>query len=132
MQIDRLDHLVLTVQDIQTTCEFYSKILGMEVVTFGDNRKALQFGNQKLNLHQVGNEFEPKAKHPTSGAADLCLITTIPLEQVMTHLRSHNIEIETEIVPRTGAIGLIRSIYIRDPDENLLEISNYIDNPLRN
>lgn len=127
MNLDRLDHLVLTVRDISATCEFYTKVLGMQVITFGDNRKALQFGNQKLNLHQAGNEFEPKAQHPTPGSADLCFITDIPLEQVIEHMRSNNIEIETEIVPRTGAIGSIRSIYIRDPDGNLLELSNYTE-----
>lgn len=125
MHIDRLDHLVLTVRDIQVTCEFYMQVLGMQVITFGDNRKALQFGNQKLNLHQTGNEFEPKARHPVSGSADLCLITSIPLEQVIDHLRSNHVEIEMGIVTRTGATGSIRSIYIRDPDENLLELSNY-------
>jgi catechol 2,3-dioxygenase-like lactoylglutathione lyase family enzyme len=124
MQLDRLDHLVLTVQDIQITCEFYSRVLGMQVITFGDNRKALQFGQQKLNLHQVDRPFEPKALHPTPGAADLCFITAIPLTEVMEHLRLCHIEIEAGIVPRTGATGAIASLYIRDPDGNLLEISN--------
>ena len=82
MQIDHLDHLVLTVQDIQTTCEFYSRVLGMQVVTFAEGRKALQFGNQKINLHQKGKEFDPKAQYPTPGSADLCFLTSIPLEQV--------------------------------------------------
>lgn len=127
MNIDRLDHLVLTVRDIPATCEFYAKILGMQIVTFGDNRKALKFGNQKLNLHQAGNEFEPKAQQPTPGSADLCFITDVPLEQVIAHLRSHHAEIETDIVLRTGATGPIRSIYLRDPDGNLLELSNYQD-----
>jgi len=125
MQIDRLDHLVLTVQNIETTCAFYSNVLGMQVITFGDDRKALKFGQQKLNLHQAGHEFEPKASVPTPGSADLCLVTKTPLEQVMDHLRSHGVAIETEIVQRTGAIGTIRSIYLRDPDGNLLELSNY-------
>jgi catechol 2,3-dioxygenase-like lactoylglutathione lyase family enzyme len=126
MKIDRLDHLVLTVRDIQATCAFYATVLGMQVITFGDDRKALQFGQQKLNLHQAGSEFEPKALHPTSGSADLCLITDQPLDQVTEHLRACGVEIELGIVQRTGAMGAIASIYIRDPDGNLLELSNYL------
>ncbi|NJO40167.1 MAG: VOC family protein [Cyanobacteria bacterium CRU_2_1] len=125
MKIDRIDHLVLTVQDIEATCEFYSTVLGMQIITFGDNRKALQFGQQKLNLHQAGNEFEPKAQHPTPGSADLCLITELPLTQVIDHCNVCEVKIEAGIVQRTGAMGAINSIYIRDPDGNLLEISNY-------
>ncbi|MBD2460107.1 VOC family protein [Oscillatoria sp. FACHB-1407] len=124
MQIDRLDHLVLTVQDIPTTCDFYTRVLGLQVVTFGDNRTALQFGRQKINLHQVSKEFEPKALHPTPGSADLCFITTTPLKQVVEHLQALGIAIEEGIVTRTGALGAIASLYIRDPDGNLLEISN--------
>ncbi|GAB4368176.1 MAG: VOC family protein [Elainellaceae cyanobacterium] len=125
MQIDRLDHLVLTVRDIPTTCAFYAQALGMEVVTFGANRKALKFGQQKLNLHQAGQEFEPKAQQPTPGSTDLCFITDLPLPQVIAHLQSCGVAIEAGIVERTGAVGAISSIYIRDPDGNLLEISNY-------
>ena len=125
MKISRIDHLVLTVQDIQQTCEFYAKVLGMEVVTFSENRKALKFGQQKLNLHQVGHEFEPKAKHPTPGAIDLCLITDTPLQEIRVHLNNCGVIIEAGIVPRTGAMGAIASLYIRDPDENLVEIANY-------
>ncbi|NEQ25090.1 MAG: VOC family protein [Microcoleus sp. SIO2G3] len=123
MQISHLDHLVLTVRDISATCEFYER-LGMEVITFGENRKALKFGQQKINLHQLGQEFEPKAKHPIPGSADFCLLTVTPIEDVLTDLKSQGIAIESEIVPRTGATGKIRSIYIRDPDGNLLELSN--------
>lgn len=124
IQLDRIDHLVLTVRDIQATCNFYAQ-LGMQVVTFGDNRKALQFGQQKLNLHQVGQEFEPKAQQPTAGSADLCLIASTPLIQVIEHLQACGIGIEAGIMQRTGATGTIDSIYLRDPDGNLLEISNY-------
>jgi catechol 2,3-dioxygenase-like lactoylglutathione lyase family enzyme len=120
-----IDHLVLTVRDIATTCEFYANVLGMQVITFGDNRKALQFGQQKLNLHQAGQEFEPKAACPTPGAIDLCLITQTPLPQVIEHLQSCGVTLETEIVPRTGAMGDIDSVYFRDPDGNLLEVSTY-------
>ncbi|MDX2216407.1 MAG: VOC family protein [Oculatellaceae cyanobacterium bins.114] len=127
MHIDRLDHLVLTVQDIPATCDFYTRALGMQVVTFGGDRKALQFGQHKINLHQVGKEFEPKALYPTSGSADLCFITATPLEQVVEHLQSLGIVIEQGIVTRTGALGAIASLYIRDPDGNLLEISNAIN-----
>lgn len=129
MNLDRIDHLVLTVHDIEATCQFYT-LLGMQVVTFGENRKALQVGQQKINLHQVGREIEPKAKSPTAGSADLCLITTTPLPQVVEHLQACGVLIELGIVPRTGAIGLIDSIYVRDPDGNLLEIANYRE-PLR-
>lgn len=125
MKIDRLDHLVLTVQDIQATCEFYSRVLGMQVITFGDHRKALQFGQQKLNLHQAGHEFEPRARRPTTGSADLCFITEMALEQVIEHFQDCGVELESGIVQRTGAMGSIASIYIRDPDGNLLEVSNY-------
>jgi catechol 2,3-dioxygenase-like lactoylglutathione lyase family enzyme len=125
MKISHIDHLVLTVQDIEKTCEFYTQVLGMEVVTFGDRRKALKFGQQKLNLHQVGHEFEPKAKRPTSGAIDLCLITETPLEEVKLHLENCGVVIELGIVPRTGAVGAIDSIYIRDLDGNLIEIAHY-------
>jgi catechol 2,3-dioxygenase-like lactoylglutathione lyase family enzyme len=124
MNIVHLDHLVLTVRNIPATCEFYTRVLGMQVFTFGNNRKALQFGRQKINLHEAGHEFNPNALHPTPGSADLCLITTTPLSQVMEHLHTQGVAIEEGIVPRTGAIGAIASLYIRDPDGNLLEISN--------
>jgi catechol 2,3-dioxygenase-like lactoylglutathione lyase family enzyme len=124
MQIDHLDHLVLTVQDIQTICEFYSRVLGMQVVTFAGGRKALQFGNQKINLHQKGKEFDPKAQHPTSGSADLCFLTSIPLEHVIAHLKSCNVSLILGPVERTGATKSLVSIYFRDPDGNLLEVSN--------
>jgi catechol 2,3-dioxygenase-like lactoylglutathione lyase family enzyme len=124
--IDHLDHLVLTVQDLDATCDFYARVLGMEVITFDAGRKALQFGNQKINLHQVGAEFEPKAAYPTPGSADLCFIAATPLETVLEHLQAQGIIPETDIVERTGAVGKIRSIYLRDPDANLIELSNYV------
>ena len=126
MQIDRLDHLVLTVQNIEATCEFYCRVLGMELIKFGNDRKALKFGNQKINLHQVGKEFAPKALCPTPGSADLCLMTTTPLSEVIQHLASYQIPIEEGIVQRTGATGSIASVYVRDPDGNLIEISNQL------
>lgn len=126
MQIDRLDHLVLTVRDVEVTCDFYSRVLGMEVITFGQGRKALRFGHQKINLHQAGNEFEPKALRPTPGSGDLCLITSMPLEQVIEHLRSCQLDLVDGPVRRTGATSALRSIYLRDPDGNLIEISNQV------
>jgi len=127
MKIDRLDHLVLTVQSIEATCDFYSRALGMKVVTFGNNRKALQFGRQKINLHERGKEFDPKAASPTPGSGDLCFITEVPLSQVMDHIRSCGVKILEGPVRRTGAMGSIESIYFRDPDGNLIEVSNYLD-----
>lgn len=126
MNMDRLDHLVLTVANIETTCEFYQQVMGMQVMTFGENRKALVFGQQKINLHQVGLEFEPKAYRPTAGSADLCFITLTPLAEIMEHLHVCNIEIIEGPVQRSGALGSILSIYFRDPDLNLIEVSNYL------
>jgi catechol 2,3-dioxygenase-like lactoylglutathione lyase family enzyme len=125
MQISHLDHLVLTVADVKATCDFYSRVLSMKVVTFGGGRKALAFGNQKINLHQTGLELEPKAKRPTPGSADVCLITATPMPEVVDVLRREQVPIEEGPVPRTGATGPITSVYIRDPDSNLIEISNY-------
>ncbi len=125
MNINRLDHLVLTVKDIECTVQFYVSVLGMEKEAFGAGRLALKYGNQKINLHQVGKEFEPKADKPTSGSADLCFITDIPLDEAMKHVRSRGVEIIEGPVARTGAIGKINSFYFRDPDKNLIEVSNY-------
>jgi catechol 2,3-dioxygenase-like lactoylglutathione lyase family enzyme len=124
MKIDSLDHLVLTVKDVDNAVSFYTKALGMEVVTFGNDRKALSFGSQKINLHQQGKEFEPKAQHPTPGSADLCFLTSIPLQDVLIHLNACGIEIIDGPVQRTGATGPINSVYFRDPDLNLIEVSN--------
>ncbi|WP_433847379.1 VOC family protein [Acinetobacter proteolyticus] len=126
MKIRHLDHLVLTVADIEITCQFYQSALNFEVITFAENRKALQFGHQKINLHQVGKEFEPKALRPTAGSADLCFIAETPLDEVIAHLQAQNIDIVEGPIERTGAMGKILSVYLRDPDQNLIEISNYL------
>jgi catechol 2,3-dioxygenase-like lactoylglutathione lyase family enzyme len=123
--IEHLDHLVLTVVNVDATAAFYTSAFGMKLVSF-DGRKALRFGKQKINLHQAGNEFEPKAAHPTPGSGDLCFITKTSLEDVISHLESKNFAIELGPVDRTGAVGKMRSIYLRDPDANLVEISNYL------
>jgi catechol 2,3-dioxygenase-like lactoylglutathione lyase family enzyme len=126
VRIDRLDHLVLTVADIDATVEFYTRVLGMKAVTFGTGRTALAFGRSKVNLHKAGHEFEPKAHRPTPGSADLCLIAADPLEQVIEELTAHRVRIEEGPVERTGAAGPIRSVYFRDPDRNLIEVSTYL------
>lgn len=127
IQVDSLDHIVLTVRNIDATVEFYTQVLGMEVVTFGAGRRALRFGQQKINLHQQAQEFEPKAQHPQPGSADLCFITHQPLEQAIDHLSRCGVTLLEGPVERTGAIGRIRSIYFRDPDLNLIEVSNYLE-----
>ena len=127
MQIERLDHLVLTVRDIDATCAFYAGVVGMSVVTFGAGRKALSFGQQKINLHEAGREFEPKAERPTPGSADLCFIAQGPLQAVVDHLQARAIPILEGPVRRTGALGPILSVYFRDPDLNLIEVSTYVD-----
>lgn len=124
MKIDSLDHLVLTVKDIETTASFYSSVLGMEIITFGAGRKALSFGSQKINLHEYGNEFEPKAAKPAPGSADLCFITSVPLSEVIAHLSASKVTIIEGPVKRTGATSPILSVYFRDPDMNLIEVSN--------
>lgn len=126
MKIASLDHLVLTVRDLEVTCAFYERVLGMEVVTFGLGRKALSFGTQKFNLHQAGKEFEPKANKPTPGAIDLCLLTTTPIADVIQHLQEQAVTITEGPVQRTGAQGPIMSVYFRDPDLNLIEVANQI------
>lgn len=126
MKIERLDHLVLTVADIQATCAFYTRVMGMETVTFGSGRKALAFGQQKINLHERGKEFEPKAILPTLGSGDLCFITETPITEVVEHLKAERVTIIEGPVKRTGAIGTLMSVYFRDPDGNLIEVSNYI------
>jgi catechol 2,3-dioxygenase-like lactoylglutathione lyase family enzyme len=132
MVISHLDHLVLTVQDAGAACQFYGTVLGMEVVTNSNGRKALRFGDQKINLHEAGREPEPKAARPTVGAADLCFITETPLEQVLGELKEHQVPVLSGIVERTGAMCRIRSVYLRDPDQNLIELSNYLEHlPVR-
>jgi catechol 2,3-dioxygenase-like lactoylglutathione lyase family enzyme len=126
MKVNRLDHLVLTVADLDATTGFYRRVLGMEAVTFKGGRRALAFGTSKINLHQVGHEFEPKAAHPGAGTADLCFIVDEPIEQVRAELIASGVEIEEGPVERTGATGPILSVYLRDPDGNLIELSNYV------
>lgn len=127
MRIDRIDHVVLTVRDIDATCQFYSRVLGMRVETFGPGRTALHFGQQKINLHQAGREFEPRAEYPTPGSADFCLITEQPMEQVVAQLQALAVPIVEGPVAKTGALGAMQSVYIRDPDSNLVEIACYAE-----
>lgn len=122
--IQSLDHLVLTVADPDATCAFYARVLGMEPVTFGEGRRALAFGSRKINLHRAGAEFEPKAARPVPGSGDLCFLTATPLDAVIRHLEAEGVAVEEGPVARTGATGPLRSVYIRDPDGNLLEIAN--------
>ena len=124
--IDRLDHLVLTTTDEAACIAFYTGLLGMALESFGEGRRAFRFGNQKINLHLRGNEFEPKAHLPVPGALDLCFIADRPLDQVIAELTSKGATILDGPVRRTGASGPIRSIYLRDPDLNLIEISEML------
>jgi catechol 2,3-dioxygenase-like lactoylglutathione lyase family enzyme len=124
--ITHIDHLVLTVKNIPETINFYTRVLGMQAFQFGDNRTALKFGQQKINLHEAEKEFKPRAKNATPGSADLCLITETELEQAINHVKSCNVKIIEGPVKRTGATGRLSSFYIRDPDLNLIEISNLL------
>jgi catechol 2,3-dioxygenase-like lactoylglutathione lyase family enzyme len=126
VSISHLDHLVLTVADIEESCTFYTTVLGMERVTFGQGRTALAFGSQKINLHEKGKEVEPKATHPTPGAADLCFITETPITVVVGWLAKWGVLVEEGPVYRAGASGNLLSVYFRDPDGNLLELSNQV------
>jgi catechol 2,3-dioxygenase-like lactoylglutathione lyase family enzyme len=125
LKIDHIDHFVLTVRSIEATCEFYARVLGMDVVSFGAGRKALAFGAQKINLHLAGHEFEPKAAHPVPGAADFCLISAVPLAEAIAHLARCGVGLVAGPVAKTGAAGPMQSVYFRDPDQNLVEVSSY-------
>lgn len=125
LNIEAIDHIVLTVKDMDATCAFYAQVLGISITTFGVGRKALSFGSQKITLHQYGKEFEPKAQNPTPGSADLCFVTNVPVAQVLEHLRASDVDVLEGPVERTGAVGPIISVYFRDPDGNLIEVSNY-------
>lgn len=129
IEIDHIDHIVLTVASIDATCAFYTRVLGMAVVRFesiGTDRVALTFGNQKINLHQADAIPDPNVLRPTSGSADFCLITKSPMDQVRAHLAHENVPVILGPVQRTGATGKILSVYVRDPDLNLVEIANEI------
>ena len=125
MKVNRFDHVVLTVASIDATVDFYTRVLGMSAVTFGDGRRALRFGTSKINLHRAGHEFEPKARRPTPGSEDLCFIVDDPIGDVMTQLTTAGVAVEEGPVARTGATGEIISCYLRDPDGNLIQLSNY-------
>ncbi len=127
INIVSLDHLVLTVASIDSTVDFYTRILGMEKVDFANKRIALRFGQQKINLHQAGGELQPRASRPLPGSADICLLTGAPLADVLAHLNAHHIPVIEGPVERTGANGKLLAVYIRDPDQNLIEIANVID-----
>ena len=126
MKIASLDHLVLTVASIEATCAFYTALMGMTVETFAEGRNALHFGDQKINLHLAGHEFEPKADTPVPGSGDLCFITQTLILEVVDTLKTHKVSIIAGPVPRTGAIGDLISVYFRDPDGNLIEVSNRV------
>ncbi len=125
MKVISIEHTVLTVSDIQATVDFYESTLGMAVEAFGEGRIALKFGTQKINLHQQGNEVEPKAESPTPGSSDLCFVTETPLDTAIAHVQNLGVEIIQGPVQRTGAQGPIVSFYFRDPDLNLIEVASY-------
>ena len=124
--IDHIDHVVLTVRSLETTVDFYRRVLGLREERFEDGRIALRFGRQKFNLHEAGHEFEPKAEGPVPGSADFCLIATRPIEELEATLRAEGVAIIEGPVERTGAIGRLWSIYFRDPDGNLVEVANEV------
>ena len=126
MKVSKLDHFIITANNLEKTIDFYSRILGMEQQTYSDGRKALIFGDQKINLHEAGKEFKPHAQNPLPGSADLCFITRTPMQQVISHLTTCNVSIIEGPLEKSGASGPLFSIYIRDPDNNLIEIANEI------
>lgn len=127
MNILGLDHLVLTVADIDRSCAFYTRVMGFREVRFGEGRRALAFGSQKINLHPLGREFEPKARTPAAGSADLCFLSDLPLAEVIAQLATCGVALEEGPVRRTGATGPILSVYFRDPDGNLIEVANRLE-----
>jgi len=124
--ITALDHLVLTVRDVEAMCAFYAEVLGMEILTFAEGRKALRFGAGKINLHPISAPFEPHAKQPALGAADLCFIVRQDVQTLAEALQARGIVLLGPPVVRTGAVGAILSIYFYDPEGNLIELANYL------
>lgn len=128
--LQQLDHLVLTVANIELTCDFYSKVLGCQIIrskaASGEDRVALRIGDspQKINLHSAGRPFPPAAKTPQPGSADLCFVSSTPLKAAIAHFTISGVQIIAEPTQRTGTLGPILSVYIRDPDGNLIEVSN--------
>jgi len=129
ISLERIDHIVITVNDIEKSIRFYCDVLGMQETNFGDNRKAVAFGNQKINLHPIANNISLTATSPSPGSVDICLVCSTPAEELVNELKRHGIAIEAGPVERQGAMGPMTSVYIRDPDGNLIELSNY-DNQL--
>src|SRR5438309_11124553 len=125
MKVTTLDHLVLTVQDLDSTVDFYTRVLGMTVSAFAEGRLALKYGTQKINLHELGSEFQPNARRAQTGSADLCFLSEDGLENWMDFLEQEGVDVIEGPVRRTGALGPMDSLYCRDPDGNLVEISNY-------
>ena len=125
MRITGIDHIVFTVRDMERTCDFYRRLLGMEVALFEGGRRALTFGNQKINLHQAGAEITPNARSAAPGTADICFVTDTPIDEVMATLAEFLVDIEIGPIPQSGARGAMTSVYFRDPDENLVEIARY-------
>lgn len=124
--IDHIDHIVVTTTDEAACIRFYTDVMGMALETFGGGRKAFRFGNQKINLHVKGREYEPKAHLPVPGALDLCFIASVPLDQVIARLAALGVPVVEGLVMRTGAVSKLRSVYLRDPDLNLIEISEQV------
>jgi catechol 2,3-dioxygenase-like lactoylglutathione lyase family enzyme len=124
--VDHIDHFVLTVRSVEQSCQFYERVLGFERVDNPRGPTSVRFGSQKINLHQVGHTFEPKAASPMVGAGDFCLITPWPIDDVLAHLAACGVTIELGPVERTGAQGPMMSVYFRDPDQNLVEVSRYL------
>jgi catechol 2,3-dioxygenase-like lactoylglutathione lyase family enzyme len=125
LKVVGLDHLVLTVEDLEATIEFYTRVMGMSVRAFERGRLALRFGSQKINLHEAGREFEPHARRPIPGSSDLCFVTEAALDEWLEHLSAGGVEVVEGPVSRLGALGPMTSIYFRDPDGNLIEVASY-------
>jgi catechol 2,3-dioxygenase-like lactoylglutathione lyase family enzyme len=126
MKVTTLDHLVLTVQDLDSTVDFYTRVLGMTVSAFAEGRLALKFGSQKINLHELGGEVQPKARRAQAGSADLCFLSDDPLDTWLDHFEQEGVEVIGGPVRQVGALGPMDSIYCRDPDGNLVEIASYL------
>lgn len=127
MRVERLDHLVLTVRNVDATVSFYERVLRMRGITFGNGRRALEYGNQKFNIHPSQAPIEPHAAEPTPGSADLCFVISTSIDEVAAHLERLGVTVEAGPVSRTGALGPIVSLYFRDPDGNLIEVATYIE-----